>query len=251
MLLMNFSYEAWIFITFIFCLAAFIHGSIGFGFPLVATPLLALLTDIQSAIVLTFIPTLLVNLISIVSEGNILLAARRHFSLALFTMLGTAVGTQIMLSVNSDIFKGLLGIVIIIYLLVEKTKLKLSWIRLYPKLSKLTFGVSAGLVGGLTNVMGPVLIIYSLESKYSKREIVQASNLCFLYGKIIQIYFFTLNDKFSLNELSTSTIMLVVSSISLYVGIELKKKINEKVYQKIIRALLFTLAAVLLIQVSV
>ena len=97
---MNFSYEAWIFITFIFCLAAFIHGSIGFGFLMVATPLLAFFTNIQTAIVLTLIPTVLVNLISIVSEGNILLATRRHFSLALFTMLGTAVGTQIMLSVN-------------------------------------------------------------------------------------------------------------------------------------------------------
>jgi uncharacterized membrane protein YfcA len=222
---MNFSYEAWIFITFIFCLAAFIHGSIGFGFPMVATPLLALFTDIQTA--------------------------RRHLSLALFAMLGSAVGTQIMLSVNSDIFKGLLGIVIIIYLLVEKTKLKLSWIRLYPRLSKLTFGVSAGLVGGLTNVMAPVLIIYSLESKHSKIEIVQASNLCFLFGKIIQIFLFTLNDKFTLNELSTSAVMLIVSSIGLYVGIVLKKKINEGGYRKIIRALLFTLSAVLLIQVSV
>ena len=218
---------------------------------MVATPLLALFTDIQTAIVLTFIPTLLVNLISIASEENILLATRRHFSLALFAMLGRAVGTQIMLSVNSDIFKGLLGFVIIIYLLVEKTKLKLSWIRLYPRLSKLTFGVSAGLVGGLTNVMAPVLIIYSLESKHSKIEIVQASNLCFLFGKIIQIFLFTLNDKFTLNELSTSTVMLIVSSIGLYVGIALKKKINEGVYRKIIRALLFTLAAVLLIQVSV
>ena len=91
---MNFSYEAWIFIIFIFSLAALIHGSIGFGFPMVATPLLALFTDIQTAIVLTFIPTLLVNLISIVSEGNILLAARRHLSLALFAMLGSAVGTK-------------------------------------------------------------------------------------------------------------------------------------------------------------
>jgi uncharacterized membrane protein YfcA len=248
---MNFSYEALIFVTFIFCLAAFLHGSIGFGFPMVATPLLALFTDIQTAIVLTFIPTLLVNLISIVSEGNILIAARRHLSLALFAMLGSAVGTQIMLSVNSDIFKGLLGIVIIIYLLVEKTKLKLSWIWLYPRLSKLTFGISAGMVGGLTNVMAPVLIIYSLESKHSKSEIVQASNLCFLFGKIIQILLFTLNNKFTLNELSTSTVMLIVSSIGLYVGISLKKNINERVYRKIIRALLFTLAAVLLIQVSV
>ena len=103
----------------------------------------------------------------------------------------------------------------------------------------------------MTNVMGPVLIIYSLESKHSKSEIVQASNLCFLFGKIIQIFLFTLNDKFTLNELSTSAVMLIVSSIGLYVGIALKKKINEIVYQKIIKELLFTLATVLIIQVSV
>lgn len=248
---MNFSYEALIFFTLFFFLAAFIHGSIGFGFPMVATPLLALFTDLQTAIVLTFIPTLLVNLISLISEGDVILAARRHLSLALYALLGSAAGTQILLSVNSTYFKGLLGIVILIYLLVDKTKLELSWIRVYPRLSKLIFGVSAGVVGGLTNVMGPVLIIYSLESKHSKSEIVQAANLCFLFGKIIQILLFTLNDEFTLNELSTSSVMLIVSSIGLYVGIALKKKINEKFYQKIIRALLFTLAAVLLIQVSV
>ena len=103
----------------------------------------------------------------------------------------------------------------------------------------------------MTNVMGPVIIIYSLELKHSKSEIVQASNLCFLFEKIIQIFLFTLNDKFTVNDISTSTVMLIVSSIGLYVGISLKKNINERVYRKIIRALLFTLAAVLLIQVSV
>jgi len=248
---MNFSHEALIFFTFIFILAAFIHGTIGFGFPMVATPLLALFTDLQTAIVLTFIPTLLVNLISIISEGDILLAARRHLSLAFFALLGSAAGTQILLSVNSGIFKGLLGIVILTYLLVEKTKLELSWISSYPRLSKFVFGVSAGLLGGFTNVMAPVLIIYSLESKHSKSEIVQAANLCFLFGKIIQILLFTLNDEFTLNELSISSVMLIVSSIGLYVGITLKKKINERLYQNIIRIFLFILAAVLLIQVSV
>ena len=173
---MNFSLEPLIFTAFIFLLAAFIHGSIGFGFPMVATPLLALFTDLQTAIVLTLIPTLLVNLISIISEGNILLASRRHLSLALLAMLGSAIGTQILLFVNSEIFKVLLGVVILIYLLLEKIKLKLSWIKEQPNFSKFTFGLTAGLVGGLTNVMAPVLIIYSLESKHSKRDTIQASN---------------------------------------------------------------------------
>ena len=104
---MEFSFEALIFIAVVFLLAAFIHGSIGFGFPMVATPLLALSTDIQTAIVLTLIPTLLVNLISIISEGNILVAARRHFPLALFAMLGSAVGTQILSSRELRNFQGI------------------------------------------------------------------------------------------------------------------------------------------------
>ena len=62
---------------------------------MVATPLLALVTDIQTAIILTLIPTLLVNLASIASEGNILYALRRHLSLALLAMAGSAIGTII------------------------------------------------------------------------------------------------------------------------------------------------------------
>ena len=248
---MEFSFEALIFIAVVFLLAAFIHGSIGFGFPMVATPLLALFTDIQTAIVLTLIPTLLVNIISIISEGNILVAVRRHFLLALLAMLGSAVGTQILLTVNSDIFKVLLGVVIIIYLLAEKIKLKLSWIREQPKFSKFTFGLSAGIIGGLTNVMAPVLIIYSLESKYSKSDTVQASNLCFLLGKIIQIVLFIINGKFSLNEFSTSSAMFIVTLFALYGGIAVRNKIKGKAYQKILRFLLFLLAIILLIQVSI
>ena len=248
---MDFSFEALIFIAVVFLLAAFIHGSIGFGFPMVTTPLLALSTDIQTAIVLTLIPTLLVNIISIISERNILVAVRRHFLLALLAMLGSAVGTQILLTVNSDIFKVLLGVVIIIYLLAGKIKLKLSWIREHPKFSKFTFGLSAGIIGGLTNVMAPVLIIYSLESKYSKSDTVQASNLCFLLGKIIQIVLFIINGKFSLNEFSTSSAMFIVTSIALYGGIAVRNKIKGKAYQKILRFLLILLAIILLIQVSI
>ena len=248
---MEFSFEALIFIAVVFLFAAFIHGSIGFGFPMVATPLLALSTNIQTAIVLTLIPTLLVNLFSIISEGNILVAARRHFLLALFAMLGSALGTQILLTVNSDIFKGLLGVVIIIYLFSEKIKLKYSWIREQPKFSKCIFGLSAGILGGLTNVMAPVLIIFSLQSKYSKSDTVQASNLCFLLGKIIQLFLFFINGKFSLNEFSISSAMIIITSFALYGGIAVRNKINGKTYKKILRLLLFLLAIILLIQVSI
>lgn len=247
---MFFSFEILVVTAFIFIFAAFIHGSIGFGFPMVATPLLALYTDIQTAIILTLIPSLLVNLVSIASEGNILLAFRRYFSLALFAMVGSAIGTQILILTSSEIFKVLLAAAIILYLLAEKVKINFSWVGKNPTFSKFTFGTTAGILGGLTNVMAPVLIIYSLESKHSKSDIVQASNFCFLLGKTIQIFLFSINGKLTLNELSISSGMLIVVSLALYAGIVIKKKIEGNIYKKVLRALLLTLATLLLIQAS-
>ena len=43
-------------------IAAFIHGMLGFGFPLVATPVLALFMDLRAAVLLTLVPTVSINL---------------------------------------------------------------------------------------------------------------------------------------------------------------------------------------------
>ncbi len=247
---MGLSSEVLIVAAFIFFFAAFIHGSIGFGFPMVATPLLALVTDIHTAIILTLIPTLLVNLASIASEGNIFYALRRHLSLALLAMAGSAIGTLILIFTNSHIFEALLGLVIIAYLLSERIKIDLSWIYMYPRLSKVVFGISAGILGGLTNVMAPILVIYSLESKHTKSEIIQASNFSFMFGKTVQLVLFSIHGKYNLSELSTSLVMLVAVSLALYLGINVKKKINVNIYKRVLRAFLSVLAMTLIIKVA-
>jgi uncharacterized protein len=52
----------------ILLIAAFVHGAFGFGFPLVATPLLVLMMDMRAAVLLTLIPTIAINLVSIATE---------------------------------------------------------------------------------------------------------------------------------------------------------------------------------------
>ncbi len=64
------SYELILIISATLFVAGILHGSIGFGFPLIATPIIALFTDMQTAIFFTLIPTVLVNIISIKSEGS-------------------------------------------------------------------------------------------------------------------------------------------------------------------------------------
>jgi uncharacterized membrane protein YfcA len=247
---MEVSAEVFIVAAIISFFAAFIHGSVGLGFPMVATPLLALFTDIQTAIILTIIPSLLTNLVSIGSEGNILSASHRYLSLALFVMAGSAIGTQVLIFTNSEIFKALLAVAIIVYLFADKINFNLAWVAGHQIFSRFVFGFSAGILGGLTNVMAPVLIIYTLESKHSKSDTIQALNFCFLFGKLTQFILFSIHGKFALDKLTVSSVMLFAASLALYIGITIRKKIELSAYRKILRLVLLILAMLLLIQVS-
>jgi len=248
-IIMEFSFVLIFSIALIFFVAAIIHGSIGLGFPIVSTPLLALIVDYQTAILLTIIPTLLVNLGSIRSEGSFVQVVRHYYPLAAFTLLGSAFGTLLLIIFESELFKIILALAIFIYLQSDRIKLNLSWVADYPNVSRLSFGLAAGLLGGLTNVMAPILIIYALESRFPRSEIIRATNLCFLTGKLSQFILFAAHGKFTVSIVSTSVMLLLVTALALWMGVALRKKIREEVYKRILRGFLFLLALLLIIRV--
>ena len=127
-------------------------------------------------------------------------------------------------------------------------KIKLIWIRKIPRLSQAIFGVSAGLLGGLTNAMGPVLMIYTLESKFTKKEIIQASNICFLVGKIFQIILFSFASLFTFKEIGISSIGLVSVGLALFIGVKIKGLINPILYKKIVKIILLVISITLIIK---
>lgn len=239
-----------IFSTIIF-VSSLVHGSIGFGFPMIATPLLAMVTDMKTAILYIAIPTLLINLISIYSEGNFLEAIKRFYPLALIGMIGSAIGTQILIYSSSELFKLLLAFSILLYLFIQKFKIQMKWIREKKTLSMVVFGLIAGIIGGLTNVMASILIIYSLESKHSKKEIIQSTNLCFLFGKVTQIVLFTFHGSFTYELLTLSFSSLIIVVIAMFVGLKIKDKMPKESYVKVVKVVLFLIACVLIYQTMI
>lgn len=245
---MELSTEFFIIFSLILFISSLVHGSIGFGFPMIATPLLAMVTDMKTAIICIAIPTLLINLISIFSEGDFLQAVKRFYPLAIIGMVGSAIGTQILIYSSSEFFKLLLAFSILLYLFIQKFKIQMVWIREKKRLSMIVFGLSAGIIGGLTNVMASILIIYSLESKHTKKEIIQSTNLCFLFGKITQIILFALHGSFTQEILISSFSGLIIVLFSMLVGLKIKDKIPKESYIKVVKVVLFLIACVLIYQ---
>lgn len=235
-------------LAFILFWASVVHGSIGFGFGMISTALVALLTDIQTTILFMLIPTMVANIMSILSEGKFFDALKRFWLILLLMIIGSTLGTILLVHLNSEYFKLLLAFIILVYLFQSFVRINASFVTIYPKASTYGLGIFGGMLSGLTNVVAPLMIMYTLELKYSKKDTIQLSNLCFLFTKIGQISVFVYFGTFTAEAFNISMMTLVVVFIGMYLGAKIKKIIDAKFYVKILKVVLFFTALTLIVQ---
>ncbi|WP_320033524.1 sulfite exporter TauE/SafE family protein [Halarcobacter sp.] len=228
--------------------ASTVHGAIGFGFGMISTPIIALFTDMQTTILYMLIPTMGANILSILSEGKFLEALKKFWFIITLMVIGSALGTVLLLYTNSDLFKLLLAGIIFLYLLQSVVKIEATFVSKYPRSSTYGLGIFGGMLSGLTNIVAPLMIMYTLELKYSRKDTVQLSNLCFLFTKIGQITVFLLHGSFTVEDFNISMIGLAATFIGMFLGIKVKKLIDAKLYVKILKVLLFIIASMLVVQ---
>lgn len=235
--------------TGIIFLSGFVHGTLGLGFPLIATPLLALFVDVQSAIIITLLPTIAVNIVSILRGGRWRESIGKFWPLAVYAVIGGAIGTWFLIIGDPALYKLLLAGLILLYLGVNRlAKIKLHWVASNPGWSMLTFGFTAGVASGTTNVMVPVLIIYTLELGLAANTMVQVFNMCFLAGKIAQIGMFSSAGVVGPGTLMSTAPLAGVALIALLIGMAIRDRLPIDTYRNVVRNVLFVIAMVLIVQ---
>src|SRR3989442_167585 len=81
--------------------AAFVKGSIGFGFPVLGTPLLSLVLDVKAAVVILIVPNIVMDGLQFIRNGAPVATVRRFAVLLMFGAVGMVVGTRLLVAVSS------------------------------------------------------------------------------------------------------------------------------------------------------
>jgi uncharacterized membrane protein YfcA len=231
--------------------AGLAHGTLGFGFPLISTPLVALLVDVKTAVLVTVLPNIVVNAISILRGGNWRESLGRYWPLAVWVVVGTLIGTQLLLTVRREPLQLLLAAMIVMFLLQEKLRqIDWSWVRRRPGLSGFAFGIAAGILSGAVNVALPPLVIYLLTLGLSPIAMTQTLNMCFLSGKAVQAAGLILSDAASGAVIAASLPLVLVAAAALGIGIRLQSRIGVDAYRVLLRRALGAIAAMLVVQVA-
>lgn len=234
----------------VLALAGLVHGTLGLGFPLVAAPLLALLTEVRSAILITLLPTMAVNLVSIGRGGGWQRTLRAYWPMIAMVPFGSVLGSWLLVSFDPTPFKLLLATLIVAYLNLDRFAAgRMHWVKRHRLLAFTLFGLGSGLLAGTVNVMVPLLIIYCLECKLAQGTTVQLLNCCFLTGKASQAVALTVLGSFQWDDLALTAPLALVAVATLLLGMRLRARIEAATYRRWLRRVLALMAALLAGQV--
>ena len=245
--LLQFDWSILIAIVAIMLLSGLIHGTLGLGFPMVATPILATMMDVRSAILITLLPTMAVNIVSIVNSKPDLDSVRQFFPLVIFVLLGSVIGSAVLAKTDPAPFRILLAGLILLYLW-NGLRIPRQWLLQNPLQAMVVFGTTAGLAAGTTNVMVAVLIIYFLSLGTPRSTLVPALNSCFLVGKLSQIGVLAVVGLVGIRLVLETTPLALAAVAALTLGQRLQPRIEVPMYQAILRKLLLLLAIILVYQ---
>lgn len=215
----------------------FIKGLSGFASALFAIPLLALFLDIKFVVPVF----LLFDLIS----GLILTIQNRRFvdrksALMILSglVVGTAVGTYLLVSFGSEALKRIFGVVVILFAL----KIIIWDNRKTERPVRKVWAPFSGLAGGCTGAMfglnGPPMVLY-LGHQLKDKQVFRAT----LYGLFFvdacyRLILYSFNRLITLEVVKFAVYLTPFLLVGLLAGSKLHAKMREDVFRRIIALIL-------------
>ena len=228
-------------------IAGLLQGALGFGFPFVATPLIALMSDMRTAIVLVLLPTLATICVALFTSGPLRSTLARFWMMPLYMILGSAAGTWVFVSAPDAPYTLVMALLTLFYLSLDRLG-RAEWAvvkrneRAFAPLS----GLTAGIFEGTANVAAPPLIILYLSLSLTPTMLVQALNICFLAGKTTQFTVLTLRGSVGMDEWLATLPLVAIGVAGSFVGVRIRNRIDAATFRLWVKRALFAIALVLL-----
>lgn len=233
-----------IFAAFIVLLASFVRAASGFGYALVATPLLTLIFDAKSVVVMNIILGSATNIL-------VLFYMWRHidFKRVVFISLGGILGVPIGAYLLSRLDPATIKLAIAALVIPFSVILLLGHSHQFKR-DTLGCGV-AGFMGGVlaasTSFGGPPVVLFLLNQGLAPERFVGTLAAYFMFISLISIGAFSSLGMITTDLLIKIAILFPALFLGSYIGIKVLPRINVTFFKRIASSIVCVTALVIIV----
>ena len=224
-----------------------VKGTLGFGMPMVALPIIAFIIPPTTAMILLCAPIFLTNFLQIKFREGV--SSYRFLPMFLCLIIGLIIGARLILEIDVKTITQIIAVSIIFAALVNCFGIKIKNInKNHENTITSLIGFGSGILGGLSTFYGPPMLAYLVAVDLPKEKFVRTVSTMYfigsfpLYGSLIYYGFATKED------LIFSLILIIPAFIAQQLGTKIRDKFNQKQFRLCILITLIILGFSLLVK---
>jgi len=223
----------------VFLLAGIVKGVLGIGLPTISISMLAQFVDPRVAIAFLLLPALITNTWQIYRGGQIKRSAKLLWPFVTVMALVMFVSSLFAARASAKVLILGIGIMVVLWTLT-------SFIRTPPKIPQhlerpVQFGLGAlaGVMGGLTAIWSPPMVIYLLSIRCDKEDFVRFTGFMILCGTVPLTIGYIVNGLLDKSLAIASGLMIIPTLLGFSVGEYLRRFLGGKQFQMAVLLLFF------------
>lgn len=201
------------------------------------------MVDVKTAVPLLVIPNLVMDSLQVRRAGPIGDAPRRLAPLLVFTMIGTVIGTKLLVMLSPRAVTLTLGGFVLGYVLLDLARFSPRVPAHWELGLAAPVGLVAGIMGGITNAPGTPIALYLVALGMEKKEFIRSIAFTFLVVKGVQlvtlVWYGLLGWRLALASLGLAAVGLA----GFAVGVKLQDRLDQRSFNRAVLVFLAVLGA--------
>jgi uncharacterized membrane protein YfcA len=215
-------------------IAGLLKGVIGVGMPIVAFPMLSMLVDVPTAVMLLSMPLVLSNIPQAL-EGGLVRPTLWSLAPVLGGMVpGLWIGVTVLLHVDPGVAKIAAGLSVI---LVAALTLLAPKLQLKPRLigpAGLGAGFCGGLLGGIAALSGPLVFIFLLAKGLRGKAFTKQASMFLVVSSALLALALTSSQTFDGHDVAISTLATAPVVAGMLIGQRLRDAVPADAFKTLV-----------------
>ena len=215
-----------------FTAAGLVKGVVGLGLPLTAIAVLTVTMGLREAVPLIIVPVLITNAWQMTRGGLLVSVFKRFWTMIVPLGIGAWLGTVLLFSIDETLVGALLGVVIIVYSLVNIFAVRFRIPDRHERWYSPGVGLLSGLLTGLTGSVGGPVAIYFQALGLDRETFLQAVSLAFFLTALPWGGTLIAEGALTVEAAAIGTAALLPSFAGMWAGRIIGDKLSPEVFSK-------------------